>query len=161
MPPLTAPDTPFEIRRSDLTEPEVIALLEFHVADMLAVSPPGTSFALDLGALKAPGMSVFALWAGDRVAGCGAMKQHDADMVELKSMRAHPDFRGKGAGRQMLEHLIAEARALGCREIRLETGTSQHFAPAIALYRRYGFVSCPAFADYSLTEHNQYFVLGL
>ncbi|MCI4645571.1 MAG: GNAT family N-acetyltransferase [Hyphomonadaceae bacterium] len=161
MPPPTAPDTRFQLRRSDLTEPEVIALLEYHVADMLAVSPPGTSFALDLEALAAPGMSVWALWAGDRVAGCGAMKQHDATMVELKSMRAHPGFLRQGVGRRLLEHLIAEARTMGCREIKLETGTSQDFAAAIALYRRYGFVSCPAFADYYLTEHNQYFELQL
>ena len=161
MPPPTAPDAGAEIRRSDLTEPAVIALLEYHVADMLAVSPPGTSFALDLDALKAPGMSVFALWTEGHVACCGAMKQHDAGMVELKSMRAHPDFRGRGFGRQMLEHLIAEARALGCREIKLETGRSEDFAAAIALYKAYGFVSCPAFADYSLTEHNQYFMLRL
>ena len=151
----------WKICRSDLTEPEVIALLEYHVEDMEAVSPPGTSFALDLNALAAPGMSVWALWVGDRVAGCGAMKQHDANMVELKSMRAHPDFRGQGVGRYMLEHLIAHARAMGCREIKLETGTSEAFAAAIGLYKCYGFVSCPAFADYSLTDHNQYFRLTL
>ena len=106
-------------------------------------------------------MAVWALWTGDRVAGCGAMKQHSADMVELKSMRTHPDFLRMGVGRRMLEHLIAECRRLGCREIKLETGTSEDFSAAIALYKHYGFVSCPAFADYFLTEHNQYFRLAL
>ena len=47
-----------DIRRADLTEEDVIALLELHACEMDAGSPPGTSHVLDLSGLKAPEIEV-------------------------------------------------------------------------------------------------------
>ena len=43
--------------------------------------------------------------------GFGALKQLDPAHGELKSMRAHPDFRGRGAGKAVLPHLMGVARS--------------------------------------------------
>ena len=48
-----------------------------------------------------------------------------------------PEYRGAGYAKQLLEHMIADARAHGAREMWLEVLTEN--APAIALYERAGF----------------------
>jgi putative acetyltransferase len=48
----------------------------------------------------------------------------------------------------MLRHIIAVARARGMSRLSLETGSSDYFRPAHALYRSHGFLECPPFADY-------------
>ena len=54
-----------------------------------------------------------------------------------------------------------DARRRGLREISLETGSGDAFEPALELYRRRGFVSCGAFADYVASGFNQFMRLEL
>lgn len=119
------------------------------------------AFALDASGLSSPGVTFWTAWRGEELAGFAALKQLGAGQGEVKSMRAAPAARGTGVGRALLEHVVAEARALGLRELYLETGTAQLHVPAIALYRSAGFVSCGPFADYEASPHNQFMVLGL
>ena len=143
-----------DIRRTDLSEPEVVALLELHHGEMQAFSPPGTCHVLDLSGLKQPGIEVFAAWEGERLRAIGALKQH-SDFAEIKSMRAHPDARGTGAGKAMLTHLIERARQLGFSEVKLETGSGELFEAAVGLYKSFGFEPCEAFAGYVPGEFNK------
>lgn len=136
------------IELDDLHRPAIHALLDEHLAQMRATSPPESVHALDLDALRAPSISFWSLWEGDTLLGCGALKQLDPQHGEIKSMRTAQDQRRRGAGRTMLAHLIAEARARGYRRLSLETGSQAAFEPARALYRSAGFVPCPPFADY-------------
>jgi putative acetyltransferase len=98
--------------------------------------------------LRAPDVTFYSLWQGDRLAACGALKQLDPSHGELKSMRAHPDFRGRGAGRAMLDHLLGVARRRGYTRVSLETGRPETFRPARELNETNGFAECPPFADY-------------
>ena len=149
-----------EIRRTDLSEAEVVALLELHHGEMEQFSPPGTCHVLDLSGLKQPGIEVFAAWDGDRLLAIGALKQYDV-FGEIKSMRAHPDARGTGAGKAMLSHLIERGRELGFAEIKLETGSGELFEPATQLYKSFGFKPCGSFAGYIPGEFNKLFALSL
>jgi putative acetyltransferase len=79
----------------------------------------------------------------------GALKRLDAANGEIKSMRVDDAWLGKGAGRRMLEHIFAEARAAGLRALWLETGSTPAFDPAIRLYRSAGFTPCGPFGDYT------------
>ncbi|MEL6237723.1 MAG: GNAT family N-acetyltransferase [Pseudomonadota bacterium] len=63
--------------------------------------------------LREEDVTFFAVRHEGRLAAVGALKSLTDKDGELKSMRASPAFRGKGAGRALLEHLIAEARARG------------------------------------------------
>lgn len=56
---------------------------------------------------------------------------------ELRKMYLHRDHRGKGLGRRLLEHALAEARRLGFRTVTLETASI--LKEAVRLYERYGF----------------------
>ena len=150
-----------EIVVDDLSHAQVQDLLAFHVDGMRDDSPPGHSFALDLSALKAPDITLFSAWSGDQLMGVGALKVHDHEVGEVKSMRTHPDHLGKGVGAAILDRLIAEARARNLRKLSLETGDGPKFAAALALYRKYGFTRGERFADYPDSEFNLYFHLQL
>jgi putative acetyltransferase len=136
------------ILEDDLTGPDIIALLQLHLDEMHQWSPPESVHAMPAERLRAPDVAFFAAWHGERLAACGAIKHLDADHGELKSMRAHPDYRGKGAGRAMLDHLLAVARARGYQRVSLETGRPEPFLPARRLYEANGFAECPPFGDY-------------
>lgn len=132
----------------DLTRPVVVAILEEHLEEMYAVSPPESVHALDLESLRAPGIGFWTAWEGTALVGCGALKRLDGGDVELKSMRTGREARGRGVAAAVLAHLLGEARAGGFTRVLLETGTEDFFAPARRLYARHGFVVRGPFADY-------------
>ncbi|MGC6400158.1 GNAT family N-acetyltransferase [Sphingomonas sp. FW199] len=136
------------LREGGLDDAAVVALLRVHAEGMLTASPPGSCHFLDLSGLKQPDVRFFSAWAGDRLAGIGALKRLDAGHGELKSMRVAEAFLGQGVGRAMLEHLIATAQAMGMTQLSLETGSTAPFAPALAMYAAHGFEPCGAFGDY-------------
>ena len=146
---------------ANLTDPRIIALIEYHQRELLASSPPGHAFVLDLSGLRAPEITVLADWDGDDCIAVGALKRIGNRHSELKSMRTHPDHLRKGVARRLLDALLALARSEGMRRISLETGSGEKFEPALALYRQNGFVNGPAFADYRLTDFNQCLHLDL
>ncbi|NNC73570.1 MAG: GNAT family N-acetyltransferase [Sphingomonadaceae bacterium] len=139
----------FRICEDDLSGPEIAALLDYHLAEMRRHSPEDSVHALPVERLREADVTFYSAWDGDGLAGCGALKQLDADHGELKSMRAAPEYRGKGAGEATLIHLIEVARSRGYRRLSLETGRPEPFRAAQSLYRKYGFEECPRFADYA------------
>ncbi|MVU77032.1 GNAT family N-acetyltransferase [Nocardia sp. ET3-3] len=145
----------------DLTGAEVIGLLEAHVAEMLANSPEESMHALDLDGLRKPDITFWSAWEGDRLAGCGALKELDPTHGEIKSMRTAAGFRGRGVASQVLRHLIDEARARGFERLSLETGASEFYLPAVRLYERYGFEQCGPFSDYREDPHSVFMTLAL
>lgn len=138
----------------DLTGAAIARFLADHLAQMHATSPPDSIHALDLDALRAPGVRFFTVYDGDEPLACGALKRLDAGHVELKSMRTAPHRRREGLATHLLTHLLAEARAGGFARISLETGSAPFFAPAHALYARHGFVPCEPFAQYRPDPHS-------
>ena len=89
------------------------------------------------------------MWEEDDLLGCGALKELDSKHGEIKSMRTALAHRGKGVASRVLEHVLQEARRRGYESLYLETGAMPEFAPARALYLRYGFEVCGPFADYA------------
>ncbi len=142
----------FLIREDDLTGAEITELLRLHLDEMHQWSPPESVHAMPIERLRASDVTFYSLWQGDQLAACGALKQIDPSHGELKSMRAHPEFRGKGAGRAMLDHLLGEARQRGYTRVSLESGRPEAFRPARALYEANGFAECPPFADYAADD---------
>lgn len=146
------PPDAFEIALDDLSGAAVQRLLEQHLADMHRWSPACKVHAMPAERLREPDVSFYSAWHDGQLAAVGALKQIGPRRGELKSMRAADSFRGRGAGEALLLHLLAEASARGCTWIGLETGGSEPFHPAHALYRKHGFRECEAFADYVLDD---------
>lgn len=139
---------PVSIEVDDLTHPDVVALLEGHVAQLRSLSPPESTHALDLSGLRAPGVTFWAARESGRVVGCAALSLTDPAHPELKSMRTDPAATGRGVGAAMVRHVLEHARGLGLGTLWLETGAEDFFAPARRLYARHGFRECPAFGRY-------------
>ena len=148
-------DPAFTIGRDDPRAPDVIELLTAHLRFANEVTPPGHVHALDVDALVDPAIT-FCSVRGDAGAllGVGALRRMTIDHVELKSMHTAAARRGAGTGRAMLDHLLADAAADGARQVSLETGTGDAFAPAHGLYRSAGFVECPPFGPYTANPHS-------
>ena len=132
----------------DLSGAPTRALIARHLAGMHASSPPESVHAFDVDRLREPGVTFWSVWAGEEIAGCGALKVLDADRGELKSMRVADAFLGRGIGRALLGHLVGEARARGLRSLWIETGSAPAFLPALRLYESAGFRRCGPFGDY-------------
>ncbi|WP_146134720.1 GNAT family N-acetyltransferase [Actinopolyspora mortivallis] len=67
----------------------------------------------------------------------GALRHASDDIGEIKRMRVHPRWQGRGFGRRVLEHLERRATELGYRRLILDTTEDQH--AALSLYRRHGY----------------------
>lgn len=138
-----------EIREDDLTGKEIADLLREHLENMYEITPPESVHELDLAALRAPNITFWTAWQGSELLGCGALKELDSVSGEVKSMRTAKAYRRQGVAAKMLEHIIKEAKRRAYNCLYLETGAFPEFAPARALYARYGFEYCGPFADYA------------
>jgi len=146
---LTIGETVMRIELDDLTRREVLALLDEHLDNMRAITPPEQVYALDAERLRAPDVTFWTAWNGDTLLGCAALKELSSTQGEVKSMRTPARLRRQGAGRMLLNHALLVARGRGYHELFLETGRHRMFAPAHALYRSAGFKDCGAFGSYT------------
>lgn len=150
------------IREDDLRGADVVALLQAHLDDMHRHSPPESVHALDLDALRRPEITFWTMRDdGGALMGCGALKQLDAGHGEIKSMRTAAAHLRRGVAATLLRHVLRTARARGYRRLSLETGAPEAFAPARALYARFGFAECGPFADYAEDPWSVFMTLEL
>jgi putative acetyltransferase len=154
-------DVALVVGPADPASAEARVLLDAHLALMRVTSPPEDVHALDLAGLLAPEISFFGLRSAGALVAVGAVKRLDASHAELKSMHTAEAARGRGAGRALLEHLVATARSWGCTGLSLETGSTAAFAPARSLYVSAGFVECGPFGDYAPSPHSTFMALDL
>lgn len=147
-----------EIREDDLTGKKIADLLWEHLENMHEITPPESIHALDLEALRLPDITFWTAWQDDELLGCGALKELNSTSGEVKSMRTAKAYLRRGVASKILEHIIktAEQRAYDC--LNLETGAFPAFAPARALYIRYGFEYQGPFAGY-IDDPNSIFMI--
>ena len=137
----------FRFEPADPDDPRIAELVATHAQRALAAARCRKGHALDAGGLREPAIQLFALSADDGPVAIGALRRLSAEEAELKSMFVVDARRGHGIGRVLLDRLIETARRQGVRRLLLETGASDYFDAARALYAGAGFVACEAFAD--------------
>ena len=87
---------------------------------------------------------------GGEAAGCAALRRIDESRCEMKRLYVRPAFRGLGLGRALSERIVADARALGYREMLLDT--LPFLTEAIALYRSLGFEEVAQYNDSPMSD---------
>ena len=83
--------------------------------------------------------------------GVGCLKRLTPTLAEIQRMYVQPHARGVGAGRLLVAQLLADARAIGYKTIRLES--LKFLAAAHALYRSVGFVEIAPYAENSMKDY--------
>ena len=128
--------------------PEVNELLTNHFIELRAASPEGSAHVLNIPGLKDPSIKFWSLWENKKLFGCGALKFLNKEHGEFKSIRIHDNFRNKGNGIKVVNHLIDEAKKLNIKRLSIETGAGNFFIPARKLFKNCGFKTCKPFAHY-------------
>ena len=141
--------------------PEVYELLTKHFVELRAASPEGSAHVLDIPGLQDKSIKFWSLWNNDMLMGCGALKFLDKEHGEFKSIRIHDNFRRKGNGISVINHLINEAKKLNINKLSIETGAGDFFKPARILFKQCGFEVCGPFAHYKEDINSVYFTKTL
>jgi len=84
--------------------------------------------------------------------GCGAIKEHGPDAMEIKRMYVVPGHRGKGIAAKVLSELEKWAAELSFAKCILETGKKQ--PEAIRLYTKNGYQLIPNYGQYAGVENS-------
>ena len=140
---------------------EVNNLLKKHFIELRSVSPAGSTHVLDIDGLKDPSIKFWSLWENNKLIGCSALKFLEKGHGEFKSIRVADEFRKKGIGERIINHLIEEAKKLEISKLSIETGAGEFFAPARKLFNKFGFKKSEPFAHYKVDPNSCYFTLDL
>jgi putative acetyltransferase len=146
---VTGQSEELQIAESDPQAPDVLALIEAHLAFARGESPPEHVHAMAPVGLTDEKVTLFGARRGGLLLGIGAIREIDSDHAEIKSMHTAAAARRQGVGRAVVDHLLEVARDAGYRRVSLETGTMEAFSPARALYKEVGFETCAPFGNYT------------
>jgi putative acetyltransferase len=126
--------------------PDATALITELDGHLTPLYPSESRHGFSVQKLIADAVAFFVIRDAGAPAGCGGIKLFGTEYGEIKRMWVRPQFRGRGYGTLMLDHLADYAKGQGIRILRLETGIHQH--AAIRLYEREGFKRIPPFGSY-------------
>ena len=139
--------------------PEVNDLLVKHFIELRAASPEGSAHVLDIPGLKVASIKFWSLWEENDLMGSGALKFLDKEHGEFKSIRVSDNFRSKGNGTKVINHLINEAKKLNIKRLSLETGAGDFFLIARKLFNKCGFEPCEPFSHYKKDINSIYMTM--
>ncbi len=93
---------------------------------------------------------VIVLFENNHPIGCGAIKEFESGIMEVKRMFVLKENRGKGYASRILNELESWAKELGYERCILETGINQ--PEAIALYKKSGYKIILNYGQYKGVE---------
>ncbi|MDQ3372399.1 MAG: GNAT family N-acetyltransferase [Acidobacteriota bacterium] len=98
------------------------------------------------GKYAKPSGRLFLALSAEKIAGCIALRKIGDATCEMKRLFVRPDFRGLRLGKMLIEKVIAEAKAIGYRRMRLDT-LPDKMPEAVELYQFNGFREIPPYYE--------------
>jgi len=138
--------TAVTISREDPRRADVAQLVRDLDALMATLYPAESNHLVDLDTLAGEDVVFLVARLDGSACGCAALWGRKGDYGEIKRIWVDPARRGSGIARQLLQTLEDEARVLGLRHLRLETGIRQ--PEALALFASHAFVRRGPFGAY-------------
>ncbi|PJB12814.1 MAG: GNAT family N-acetyltransferase [Flavobacteriales bacterium CG_4_9_14_3_um_filter_40_17] len=140
-----------KIGRTSTENPDFMKLVKQLDADLAVTDGDEHAFYDQFNKLDAIKYVLLA-FENETAVGCGAIKEFDAQTMEIKRMYVAPDYRGKGIASEVLTALEKWAAELGYATCILETGTRQ--SSAIRLYQKNGYQQTPNYGQYAQVQNS-------
>lgn len=139
----------YVIRRASAADHEAVARELSAYLAFLGETLDGEGLDTDIAEWQttydgAGGVLLLVVDAAGGVVGTAGVRLLAPGLGELKRMWIRPEHQGRGLGRPLMDACLAEAGALGCRALRLDS--ERRLEAALHLYRAYGFTEV---ADYN------------
>jgi len=96
--------------------------------------------------------NVVVAYYNDVAVGCGAIKEHTNDTMEVKRMFVKDEYRSKGIATKVLIELEKWTKELGFSKCILETGLKQ--PEAIYLYKKNNYKVIPNYGQYAGVDNS-------
>lgn len=93
---------------------------------------------------------VIVAYINGKAIGCGAIREYDTDLVEIKRIFVSIDAREQGVGSKILAELEVWAKDLGFKNTILETGDM--LPEAVRLYKKNNYIQIPNYGQYEGME---------
>jgi putative acetyltransferase len=114
------------------------ALNEAWISRYFAIEPKDREVLGDpAGKVLAPGGHIFMAVEDGAAIGCVALMAMPGGGFEVAKMAVIEAHKGRGVGRELMAACVKRARRLGAARLYLETNSG--LAPALGLYRSFGF----------------------
>lgn len=98
------------------------------------------------GKYAEPDGRIYVAFVAEEPVGCIALRKLDDGICEMKRLYLRDAARGRGIGKELIEKVIAEARSIGYRKMRLDTYPPK-MGKAVSLYESHGFRQIPPYYD--------------
>jgi len=139
----------YHLKRTDSDHPDFQSLVQELDKDLAIRDGEDHAFFAQFNKIKAI-RHVVLVYENEQAVGCGAIKEYDADTVEVKRMFVPLEKRGKGIASGILKELECWAKELGYKTCILETGLKQ--PEAIALYKKNNYGIIKNYGQYANVE---------
>lgn len=140
-----------KLLRTNSANPDFRALVHELDVDLAERDGKDHSFYAQFNKIDNINHSVVAYF-NDKPVGCGAVKQYEAGVMEIKRMFTIPLERGKGVASTILSGLEQWAREMAYDKCILETGKKQ--PEAISLYQKKGYKIIKNYGQYENIENS-------
>ena len=141
-----------KLLRTDSANNDFIELAKHLDADLAIRDGDDHPFYDQFNKIDSIKYTVVAYDENDRPVGCGAIKEFEPRVAEVKRMFVPLDDRGKGIAKEILSELETWAKELGNRKCILETGIKQ--PEAISLYKKSGYKFTDNYGQYEGVENS-------
>lgn len=139
----------YKIKRTDSDDSDFQKLVVELDKDLAIRDGEDHAFFAQFNKITAIKHVVVAYEAGDAV-GCGAIKEYEENIMEVKRMFVPLEKRGKGIASIVLGELENWAKELGYKKCILETGKKQ--PEAIRLYKKNNYTTIKNYGQYADVE---------